>query len=690
MSVFFMEIGAEEIPSRFLRDAERNLASACAEALKENNLNFADIRAYSTPRRLAITVRGLPETQPETEEIVVGPALKIAYNEDGTPGRALQGFLKGQGASLANVFTTKTEKGEYVAVKNNKGGRATRDILTELAPKLITSLTFPKSMRWGEHGLVFARPVRWIVALYDDEVLDFSLEKIRAGRVSRGLRQGTAAAVEISSATAYPEIMEKAGVVVDPEKRRECIRQRGDVLAKEVGGEIVWKETLLDEVTGLVERPEPILGEFDPAFLEVPEEVLLTSMESHQKSFGVRGKDGLLPYFLATLNIVSPKPDLVRAGWERVLRARLEDARFFWRTDLNDSLENWSQKLESVTFIGPLGTMADKCRRLEKLCGWLAREWTPPANEKEAELAGKLAKVDLVSGMVGEFDNLQGIMGGIYARKAGVAPAVADAIKEQYLPAGPDSPTPKTALGSILSVADKADSLAGCFGLGIIPTGAADSYGLRRHALGIIRIFLASDITLPLDILMERALAEYGDRKWKFPRDEIIAKLLEFFRGRLKNYFQNLGYDTTLVDAVLAAGFNNVPDCAKRLGALAAFRKESDFEPLAWILKRVANITAKEANVAGDWSEDLLPEDAERKLSAALRDILPAVEKDLNARRYGDALAKLRDLRAPVDNFFDNVMALCEDEKLRRNRLRMLAAIREKYSRVAAFALLQV
>lgn len=686
MSDFFMEIGTEELPSRFLREEEKELASRFEEALRTRNLDFNEIEVYSTPRRCAIAIKGLPQTQPASEETALGPARVIAHDAEGKPTRALLGFLKGRGASLDDVFFERTPKGEYAAVKLKKGGRKTSEILAEICPEIISSLPFPKSMRWGSRALTYARPVRWIVALLDDEIVNFSLEDLQSGKISRGHRVHGEERIEIDKGGEYERIMEeKGGVIVDAKRRGQIIRERGDALAREVGGEIVWKDALLDEVTGLVERPEPMLGKFDPAFLELPEEVLLTSMESHQKSFGVRRADGLAPYFLTTLNIDPPSGELVRAGWERVLRARLEDARFFWRSDLETGFEEWLKKLEAAVFIGALGSMGDKSRRLEKLCGWLAGETTPPLNEKEAELAGKLAKADLVSGMVGEFDTLQGIMGGIYAIKAGYSTVVGQAIREQYLPAGPDTPMPQSPLGVILSMADKADTLAGCFGLGIIPTGMADSYGLRRCALGIIRILLAREIRLSIERLMSEALDGYGKINWKFSREDTIAKLMEFFRGRIKNYFQSLGYDTTLVDAALASGFYDLPDLAARIKAVAEFKKDADFEKLAQILKRAHNIAIKEKDVGEEWREALLVEEAEKTLSETLKNVLPLVAEDEREGRYGEALKRLKDLLAPVNGFFENVMALCEDADLRVNRLRMLRAIVRTYAKIADF-----
>lgn len=695
MAIFVLEIGTEELPARFLQNEQEELSRLFAEALDSANLAYGSMRVMATPRRLALIVEELAESQPESEIIVTGPPLHVARDGNGRPTRAMQGFAAANGVAIEDIFPHKTEKGEYVACRVKCGGRKAAEVLAGICPQIIEGLPFAKSMRWGSNTIFYARPLRWIAALLDDAVVPFAVGPAVAGRAIYGHRVHGPGPFELDHAANYEKLLaEKAHVVAEAAERKRIVRQGGDALARAAGGEILWKDSLLDEVSGLVEYPVPILGDFDPAYLEIPEEVLLTSMETHQKSFGLRGPDGrLLPHFLTALNLRPASMELVKNGWERVLKARLEDARFFWRADLADTFDVWLKKLGHVIFVGGLGSMGDKCRRLERLCRQLALDLAPAGlDPDQAARAGLLAKADLVSAMVGEFDTLQGIMGGIYAAKAGEQPAVAEALKEQYLPAGPDTPLPASAGGAILSLADKADTLAGCFGLNKIPTGAADPNGLRRCALGIIRILAARGWHVDLGVLLRQARELYGaDIKWKLNVEETLGRLLEFFRLRLRNYFMQLGYDTVLVDAALAAGSRDPADVKARLEALAAFGRQENFLASAQTLKRIENMGRKadcESDIA--WDDKLLSDPSEKALAAALAGLLPKLDRLLAQGDYAAALAVLDELRQPVNAFFDNVLVLCDEAGRRRNRLALLNAIRSRFARIAAFSAMQI
>lgn len=693
MADFLLEIGSEEVPSRFLKKEESDLVSLMEAALDSAALPHKGIEAWATPRRAAVLVRDIAPVQAEREEIVMGPPARIAYGADGKPTAALTGFAKTNKADIGEVFKKDTDKGEYMAIIKKTGGKTAKELLPDICAHVIQSLVFPKSMRWGANEISYARPLRWILALLDKEIIPFTVGPVASSNQTWGHRIHGPGPFTVESVYKYwPTLEEKCQVLLDPAKRRELIVAKGDALAREKGGTVLWNDSLLEEVDGLVEHPVPLLGDFDPAYLEVPDEALLTSMESHQKSFGLRDANGkLLPHFITVLNTTPEDMAVVKRGWERVLRARLEDARFFWRSDRADSFDNWLEKLEHVIFIGPLGSMGDKSRRLETLCSWLAGEAALEAGQPQlAARAGRLAKADLVSGMVGEFDSLQGIMGGIYAEKAGENSAVAQAIKEQYLPAGPDSPLPKTWLGSLLSIADKADTLAGCFGLNMIPTGAADPNGLRRCALGIIRILLDRDLDISLRALFVQARQLYGDQKWKLPREECLNKLSEFLAGRLKNYFLGLGYNTLLVDSALAAGADRIPDCKARLDALAAFAARPDYEKNVQTLKRIENIVKKGGGLPDAWRDDLLREAAEKELAAELDKILPQLDQALGKGDYAAALDKLEETRQPVDAFFENIMVNCDEADLRKNRLALLNALLGRFKGIAEFAMLQI
>lgn len=694
MARFVLEIGTEEIPARFLQTEQEDARKLMANALTASGLRYDELTVLATPRRLAIIVEGLPERQETKEELIVGPPASVAYDADGRPTRALIGFATGSGVAPEEVFRHNTPKGEYVACRKIAGGLPAREALEKIAPQVIESIPFGKRMRWGRNAFLYARPVAWILALLDDEVVPFHAAGLESGRLTEGHRVHGRGPHAMDHAGNYEKILaEKCQITLDPKERLDKILKGGDALAGAIGGKVNWKDSLLSEVTGLVEHPVPMLGDFSPSYLEIPEEVLLTSMESHQKSFGLRGSDGrLLPHFLTVLNITPKDMAVVKKGWERVLRARLEDARFFWRADLKDNFDAWLAKLENVIFIGPLGSMGGKSRRLETLCRWLAGQLPPQGiTPAEAARAGLLAKADLVSAMVGEFDTLQGVMGGIYAEKKGEAPAVAQAIREQYLPAGPDTPLPQSPLGCILSIADKADTLAGCFGLGQVPTGASDPNGLRRCALGIIRILISRKWQINVDDVFQEAQKLYGDIAWKLDKAEALNKLLEFFRGRLRNYFLLQGYDTNFVEAALGAGYLNPADTQERLNALTAFSKDAHFQAAAQTLKRVENAGKKAAADTPDqWSADLLKEDSEKTLAAVLEGLLPELDAAREARDYGAMLSALAGLRQPVDDFFDNVLVMCDDKALSRNRLALLKAISDRYAAVARFSALQL
>lgn len=693
MARFVLEIGTEEIPARFLGTAEAALLSDFQEALSAAGIKHGNARVFSTPRRLALVIDDMAETQPEREEIIIGPPVAAAYSNSGEPTRALLGFADANGISPEDVIRQSTEKGEYVACRKKSGGAPTLEVLAEIAPRVISGLPFAKRMRWGANQTAYARPMRWILALLDGEVVPFKVAPVYSGRKTWGHRVHGQGPFTVDNAADYERtVEEKCAVVIDPEERKKHIRQEGDRLASQIGGSVLWKDSLLEEVSGLVEKPVPIMADFDPSYLEVPAEALLTSMESHQKSFGIMGADGrLMPHFLTTLNLTPTDMAQVKKGWERVLRARLEDARFFWHTDLKDDFNKWLARLDNVIFIGPLGSMGEKSRRLEKLCEWLAWQLVPEdLNPALAARAGLLAKADLMSSMVGEFDTLQGIMGGIYAEKAGEDPVVAKAIREQYLPAGPDSPLPESIAGSILSMADKADTLAGCFGLDMVPTGAADPNGLRRCALGIIRILTGRNWHLDVATLFAKARELYGNKDWKLDPEQALAKLMEFFRGRLRNYFINLGYDTVLVDAVVTGATNDPTDARARLDALAAFSGRPDYVEATQTLKRVDNMARKSAARETDWDTGLLAEDAEKTLAATLERLLPELDRMLANGEYMAMLETLQHLREPVNGFFDNVLVLCDDEKLKNNRLKLLNAIGSRFGKIAEFSQLQI
>jgi glycyl-tRNA synthetase beta chain len=702
MPAFVLEIGTEELPSRFLVPAEKELAERFSGAFSASCLTFSGLSVYATPRRLLASVAEMNESSIFREEVITGPSVKAAYDVGGRPTRAAEGFARTHGVPLDATFTMETEKGAYIAVRKNIGGENALGILSRICPAIVSGLYFPKRMRWGSGDFTFARPVRWIVALLGNAVVPFTVGETASGNSTWGHRVHGPGPFTVERAEYLEDVLrDQCRITVNEAERRRMIVQGGDILAAERKGVVLWKDSLLDEVQGLCEHPAPILGGFDPAYLELPREVLLTSMEMHQKSFGVEGNEGrLLPYFLTVLNITPKDVSRVRKGWERVLRARLEDARFFWKVDMGTSFDSWLASLDSVVFLAPLGSMGDKTRRVAELCGWLA-DTVRMAGEKgkvsrdNAMRAGRLSKADLVSAMVNEFDTLQGIMGGIYAAHAGESNEVATAIAEQYLPTGPDSPVPASLCGALLSLADKADTLAGCFGLGMIPTGAADPYGLRRAALGIARIALDKGLRFHVGELFANAMRGYGKRDWKLLPEQALPRLEEFFMLRLKNYYIANGVETLMMDAALGAGFHDVWAVSARLSALVTLSNTSEFAGSVLTFKRAANIIRKQGQetgviLTGKYVSALFTDDAERELARKLERIAPLFDQLWSQDNYLGLFALLEELRPAVDAFFESVMVMCDDETQRLNRLNLLQALVTPLSRLADFSALQM
>lgn len=693
MRHFVLEIGVEEMPARFLPLLDRELADRFAAQLSETGLEYGRVVTASTPRRLVVDITGLADVQ-KTEEIVVsGPPARIAFDADGNPTKAGLGFAKSQNVEFDQIYVEKTDKGEYLALKKTVGGRTAAEILAEACQTILPGLTFPKKMQWMGKECTFGRPVRWILAMLDGEAVPFTFAGLTASNQTRGHRVMGSGPFIVPHADDYARILAEQGkVILDAADRKQAIKIEGDRLAAEVGGSVEWSEALLDQVANLVETPRAMLGGFHEKFLELPAEVLLTSMETHQKSFGLRGANGkLLPYFLTAANIESREPALVRKGWERVLRARLEDARFFWEADCAASFDHWLDKLDKVIFIGPLGTMGDKTRRLEKLCSFIAASVAPELQVAMAR-AGRLSKADLVSEMVYEFDDLQGKMGGIYALRNGESQTVSQALYEQYLPAGQDSDLPSGMPGAILSLADKLDNLAGCFGLGMVPTGAADPYALRRNALGACRIILEMGLKVDISVLLRQAQQGYTGVTWKFGEDEALDKLMDFFGQRLRAYWNGQGIATLVIEAAMAPGFADINDTWLRVRALAEFSREEDFEASVLTFKRAANIIRKQGDqdLCGTVREELLEVDAEKSFWATLQQVEPVWAELAAVADYPQMLSRLRVLRPAVDGFFDGVMVMCEDPALRANRLNLLYRLVGTLGRVADFGKFQV
>jgi len=708
MSHFVLEIGTEELPARFLSSVEKELITRFSDKLEELNLSYKNIEAHSTPRRCILHIYGLEKVQPKHEEVAMGPSVNIAYDANGNLTKAGEGFVRGQGVALDQIFKTSNEKGEYIAVRKQVGGKKATEVLAEISPLIINALPFPKRMRWGEGTFAYARPLHWVLALLDNELIEFSVGKISSSTQTFGHRIHGIGPFSISHADELEKtLLVKSQIICDAMQRREIIIAEGNKAASEIqkDAKVIWEQELLDEVQGLVEKPVPLIGSFAPDFLELPKEVLLTTMEYHQKCFGIEdSKNALLPKFLTVLNIEPQSREVVREGWERVLRARLEDARFYWKEDLKDGFNQWLEMLDRVIFLGPLGSMGDKSRRLEQLCSWLWQKVNPQGNNLDdgislAQRAGRLCKADLMSKMVGEFDTLQGIMGSIYALKDGLKPSFAVALREQYLPTGPDSPLPLSDLGAILSIADKVDTLVGCFGLGNVPTGTADPYALRRAALGITRILIGFAYPISLSELFEKAYSLYSpDIKWKFTKEETLEKLEEFCAARLKNFFIGDGAETLVAEAIMSAKDGHgksqsymVWATERRLNTLKEAMKLSDFAENVQTLKRMTNILAKsQEKLDGSFDETLFEADCERALGKSTKEFVLEFDKLWNTASYDKIMPLMGKIHPQVDAFFEGVMVMADDEKVRKNRMNMLFALMSRMGKLADFSLLQM
>ncbi|MGA7826771.1 MAG: glycine--tRNA ligase subunit beta [Geobacteraceae bacterium] len=678
----FLEIGTEEIPAAFLTKAMADLDALIRKEFDSARLSFAEVRTLATPRRLALLVTGVAERQPDAEVTALGPARKVAFDAEGKPTKAAEGFARGQGVDVAELVVTATEKGEYVSVTKKIVGCPTVEILVEVLPRVIGAIPFRKSMRWADLDVRFARPMHWIVALFDGVVVPFSFGPIKSGSASRGHRFMANSVFPVRDFAHYLEECERHFVIPEPEKRKEIIRREVAQAARAMGGQVLPDEELLDQVAFLVEYPSVVCGTFEKDFLQVPKEVLITSMREHQRYFSLVDDQGqLLPHFITVNNTLAEDPAVVTRGNERVLRARLSDARFFFEEDKKTPLEERVASLKEVVYQAKLGTSYEKMERFRTIAEKLSAQEAPDLTDKVSR-AAYLCKADLVTGMVGEFPELQGVMGREYALLAGEDQGVARAIHEHYLPVQAGGSLPTSDIGALVSIADKIDTICGCFGVGLIPTGTADPYALRRSALGIIAIILDRGYELLLSELIDESL-QLLQQKLTRDHETVRADVLEFFRGRYVNLMVGR-YPADVVDAAVAVSFDNLNDTAARIAALAEFKERPDFEPLAVAFKRVCNIVKQGVDIPVDVA--LFEDDAERKLSAAFDLVAAGAGEMIAAKNYLAALTEIAGLRGAVDGFFDQVMVMAEDEKVKNNRLALLTGVARLFGSIADFA----
>jgi glycyl-tRNA synthetase beta chain len=692
------EVGCEEIPAGMLPKAEEELGTNIEKLLAAENLSEGvSVETFSAPRRLVAWVRGLLAKQADVEMEVTGPPKSVAYDSVGAPTRAALSFAEKQRVHVNDLYLIQTPKGEYLAAKQAKLGRTAEQILTAVLPRAVHDLTWPRSMTWtGLEGARFIRPIRWIAAVLDGKPLKLTVAGLAAGSTTRGHRFLGSSAIAVKGFADYEKRLRQNGVIVRASHREEKIGKELEAHAKRGSYRIHEDASLRKLVAYLNEYPSVIQGDFDPAFLSLPDEILVTVMRDHQKYFAVEKKNGeLAPHFLAVINVDKDSKGLIRAGHERVLRARFADAQFFWQADQKCRLADYLPKLERVTYESRLGSYRDKVERIRAIARWLTEQWFNLgmllAHVAEADRAAELAKCDLATEMVREFTELQGIVGGLYARAQGEPDEIADAVYDHYRPVGLEDPIPRNLTGCAVALADKLDSVVGCFAVGVVPTGSSDPYALRRAALGIVKIILEKKLPVSLSLAVgaaSKALLTHKPKRGVTPAQE--TQVLDFILDRAKFVFrerEGFGYDE--VSAVFRAGADDLVDAQKRLAALKAIRKSKNFEPLAVSFKRIGKILEK-ANIAPgeprQVNPDLFESAAERELYFAVREAAAKVQTHKRAGKYHEALEIIAGLRKVVDQFFDGVMVMAEVEAVRTNRLALLAELLREFTTVADFS----
>ncbi|MDH4048839.1 MAG: glycine--tRNA ligase subunit beta [Gammaproteobacteria bacterium] len=687
---FLVEVGTEELPPKALKSLMDAFAANLQAELLENRLAHGELLACATPRRLAVLVDELALAQPDREVELKGPPVSVAFDKEGIPRPAALAFAKKCGVDVAALGRVRTDKGEWLNYQASEQGAPAEQLLPGIVQASLDRLPVPRRMRWGASDMEFVRPVHWLVMLHGKNVVEAEILGVRAGNQSRGHRFHAPGALTIGAPDQYLSLLEKKGfVIADFAERRQRIVEKVDSAARNAGGRAGGDLALFDEVAALTEWPVAITGSFDEAFLKLPKEVIVATLTDHQRYFPVSKKSGeLMPVFVTVANIESADPSRVRDGNERVIRPRLADAAFFWDTDRRSKLVESVDALASVVYQQGLGSMADKSRRVAALADRIAA--ATGSSREDVQRAALLAKCDLLSGMVGEFPELQGVMGRYYAEADGEAAAVAAAIGEHYLPRFAGDVLPATPAGMALAIADKLDTLAGIFALDKKPTGSRDPFGLRRAALGLIRIIIENDLELDLDDLVARAVkaqpAKIADRK------ELTAAVYEFIIERLRAwYLERAGLGAEMFESVRSRRPVSLLDFDRRLKAVAAFCRLEEASSLAAANKRIGNIL-RQANggSAAKLKPSALVDAAEVELHAALLAAKNTVAPLLAKREYTEALGVLAGLRAPIDRFFDDVMVMSDDPALQKNRLALLGALRDQFLDIADISLLAI
>ena len=681
------EIGTEEIPSGYMTSALKDLEAEARGIFKDQRIPFSGVRTFGTPRRLILYIERLEETQGALVREVVGPAKAVAFDQEGRPTKAAIGFARAQGIPVEKLRVKTLDRGDYVVATIEEQGMRLEELLPAILPRLVASLSFPKFMRWGEGNFRFVRPIRWLLALYRGRVVPFEIDGVKSGDKTYGHRFLSRGQTRVRNFQDYLEKLEDRFVIVDQARRRELVVRLAEEAAAKVGGRPVLDDDLVESVSYLVEYPNVVCGEFEREYLSLPRDVIMTPMRKHQRYFPVVDEAGqLLPYFVAISNMKAKDMDVIRAGNERVLRARLKDADFFFKEDRETPLPERVPQLRGIIFQERLGTMFDKAQRLQQLAAYIA-EKVVPDSVGDARRAAQVCKADLVTTIVKEFPNLQGVIGREYALLSGETSAVAQAIEEHYLPRFAGDRLPKSMIGAIVGLADRIDSICGCFGIGLIPSGSEDPYALRRLGQGVVQILLSTGINLPLSEPVGKSLELLGDRLTR-PRERAAQDVMEFLAARLQAILTERGTTADLVDAVLSVDVERVSEAGSRAEALATFRQEADFGELTVAFKRVVNILPRGFSKAVDPSRFVTS--AERALHAEAATLKAETEHLVRGRDYFRALQRIAAIRPIVDMFFEEVMVMVDDRDLQENRLAILKEVADLFSGIADFSKITV
>jgi glycyl-tRNA synthetase beta chain len=681
---FLVEIGCEELPPKALNSLANALAEGIKIGLKEAKLAFSEIKPLASPRRLAVIVDSLQGIQQDIATTKRGPAISAAFDGAGNPSKAAMGFARSCGVEFSQLGQEKTDKGEYLVHHATQKGRLVEQIMPEIVARAVNQVPIPKPMRWGDEVVEFVRPVHWVVMLYGEKVIETELLGVKTCNQSHGHRFHHPGAVTICHAKEYVSQLQKANVIVDIKTRQAVIKNQVLAKAKQLKAAVVMPDELLDEVSAIVEWPQALLAHFDEQFLKVPKEALIAAMQQHQKSFALKGPKGeLLPYFIFVANIESQLPKQVILGNEKVMRARLADAAFFYEQDNKAGLDSLIDESKKVIFQQKLGSLYEKTERVQHIGQSIAKQLN--LDVANVHRASTLAKCDLMTGMVGEFPTLQGTMGFYYALNQGEDEQVALALKEQYMPRFSGDELPLSDIGCVLSLAERLDTLIGIFGIGQKPSGVKDPFKLRRHALAIIRILIGKGYCLDLMELLTLAQEGYGDKI-----ENVIDMAHQFILERMNVWYQSQGVSFDVVNAVVARQKTMLNDFDQRIKAVNAFLGLKDAKALAQANKRVSKILAKEKiHLDGFFDNGLLEEDAEKKLADLLLTMEQGLKQLVDEKNYQELLRQLATLRIPVDAFFDSVMVMVEDESIRTNRLKLLVRLRQLFLNVADISLLQ-